>query len=58
MRFRAARYAYAEFVIWSVLGRVTRPERAVLPMSKEIDIIWWLGVAGVVIAVLAYLIHH
>jgi hypothetical protein len=30
----------------------------VLPMSKEIDIIWWLGAAGVVIAVLAYLVHH
>jgi len=30
----------------------------VLPVSKEIDIIWWLGASCVVIAVLAFIVHH
>jgi hypothetical protein len=45
-------------VIRSVLRSCQATRKGRVPMSKEIDIIWWLGAAGVVIAVLAYLIHH
>ena len=36
----------------------TRPKRAVLSVSKEIDIIWWIGAFCVAIAVVAYIGHH